>query len=33
VTAPKLLKGAAPKRWAEAANGPSQRLPASLLPE
>jgi bifunctional non-homologous end joining protein LigD len=32
-TAPKLLKGAAPKRWTEAAEGPNQRLPASLLSE
>jgi bifunctional non-homologous end joining protein LigD len=32
-TAAKLLKGAAPKRWAEAADGPHQRLPASLLSE
>ena len=29
----KLLKGAAPKRWTEAADGPRQRLPASLLSE
>jgi DNA ligase D len=32
-TAPGLLKGAAPRRWAEAANAPNQRLPASLLSE
>jgi bifunctional non-homologous end joining protein LigD len=29
----RLLNGTAPKRWAEAANAPRQRLPASLLPE
>jgi bifunctional non-homologous end joining protein LigD len=29
----RLLNGAAPKRWSEAANGPHQRLPASLLSE
>jgi DNA primase len=27
----RLVGGAAPKRWTEAANGPHQRLPASLL--
>jgi DNA ligase D len=27
----RLLSGAAPKRWSEAAKGPHQRLPASLL--
>jgi DNA primase len=32
-TAPKLLKGAAPNRWTQAAEGPNQRLPASLLSE
>jgi bifunctional non-homologous end joining protein LigD len=29
----RLVNGAAPKRWTEAANGPHQRLPASLLSE
>jgi bifunctional non-homologous end joining protein LigD len=29
----RLVNGAAPKRWSEAANGPHQRLPASLLSE
>ena len=32
-TVPKLLKGAAPKRWREAADAPHQRLPAWLLQE
>ena len=27
----RLVNGAAPKRWTDAANGPHQRLPASLL--
>jgi DNA ligase D len=30
-TIPKLLNGAAPKRWTDAADGPRQRLPSSLL--
>jgi DNA primase len=29
----RLLNGAAPKRWTEAADRPHQRLPASLLSE
>jgi len=29
----RLVNGAAPKRWTEAAKGPHQRLPASLLSE
>jgi bifunctional non-homologous end joining protein LigD len=29
----RLVNGSAPKRWIEAANGPHQRLPASLLSE
>ncbi len=29
----RLLNGAAAKRWTEAAKGPHQRLPASLLSE
>lgn len=29
----RLVNGAAPKRWTDAANGPHQRLPASLLSE
>jgi bifunctional non-homologous end joining protein LigD len=29
----RLVSGAAPKRWTEVANGPHQRLPASLLLE
>jgi hypothetical protein len=30
-TVPRLLDGAAPARWTEAASGRRQRLPASLL--
>ena len=30
-TAPTLLRGPGPKAWADAARGPGQRLPASLL--